>query len=413
MEEDIVTWDDYLQIASQSDVGMRRNNNQDNLSISLATTWEQWDKYGHLFVVCDGMGGHAAGELASQLAADHLAHLHKRPSDLPYDERLRRYIEQSNGEIHRRGLANPEFRNMGTTCTALLLTKQGAWAGHVGDSRLYRLRGSRMEQLTFDHSYTWEMKAAGISDASAEVFKNRIMRSLGPSPEVRVDIEGPFAIEPGDTFLLCSDGLTGPVEDREIAQMMAALCPPEVSEALVNLANLRGGPDNITAIVVKCQRRIHDEPFSTHAKTPRLNGGLLGAWSAFGIFIIVAVVLGLLADWTTAVIPGVAGLISLVVAIWLTVKQAGTAEPGAGPPRGKAPYTHCSGVASIEVVNRLRGVVEELVSVAKREAWAVDSNELDARMQRLQQSTENSQLPEAVAGYCELMNRVLKLGRSR
>jgi hypothetical protein len=165
--------------------------------------------------------------------------------------------------------------------------------------------------------------------------------------------------------------------------------------------------------VVKCQRRIHDEPFSTHAKTPRLNGGLLGAWSAFGIFIIVAVVLGLLADWTTAVIPGVAGLISLVVAIWLTVKQAGTAEPGAGPPRGKAPYTHCSGVASIEVVNRLRGVVEELVSVAKREAWAVDSNELDARMQRLQQSTENSQLPEAVAGYCELMNRVLKLGRSR
>jgi protein phosphatase len=392
---------------------MRRNNNQDNLSISLATTWEQWDKYGHLFVVCDGMGGHAAGELASQLAADHLAHLHKRPSDLPYDERLRRYIEQSNGEIHRRGLANPEFRNMGTTCTALLLTKQGAWAGHVGDSRLYRLRGSRMEQLTFDHSYTWEMKAAGISDASAEVFKNRIMRSLGPSPEVRVDIEGPFAIEPGDTFLLCSDGLTGPVEDREIAQMMAALCPPEVSEALVNLANLRGGPDNITAIVVKCQRRIHDEPFSTHAKTPRLNGGLLGAWSAFGIFIIVAVVLGLLADWTTAVIPGVAGLISLVVAIWLTVKQAGTAEPGAGPPRGKAPYTHCSGVASIEVVNRLRGVVEELVSVAKREAWAVDSNELDARMQRLQQSTENSQLPEAVAGYCELMNRVLKLGRSR
>jgi len=310
-------------------------------------------------------------------------------------------------------LANPEFRNMGTTCTSLLLTHQGAWAGHVGDSRLYRLRGSRLEQLTFDHSYTWEMKAAGISDASAEVFKNRIMRSLGPSPEVRVDIEGPFAVEPGDTFLLCSDGLTGPVDDREIAQMLATLSPADVCEALINLANLRGGPDNITAIVVKCQRRINDEPIRSGVNAPRSNGGLMGAWSAFGIFIIVAVVLGLMADWTTAVIPGVAGLISLLVAIWLTIKQSGKAEPGEGPQRGKAPYTHSSGVASMEVANKLRDVVVELVSVAKREAWAVNSDELDTRMQQLRESGDQSHFAEAIAGYCELMNRTLKMGRSR
>ncbi len=411
MDSEIVNWDDYLEVASQSDVGMRRNNNQDNLSISMSSTWEQWQKHGHLFVVCDGMGGHAAGELASKLAADHLAHLHKRPSDDPFDERLRKSIEQSNSEIYRRGLANPEFRNMGTTCTCLLTTNHGAWVGHVGDSRLYRLRGSRLEQLTFDHSYTWEMKAAGVNDASAEMFKNRIMRSLGPNPEVNVDIEGPFAIESGDMYLLCSDGLTGPVEDRELAQIMAALPPQEICQSLVNLANMRGGPDNITAIIVKQLRPLGSEPMGQSDK--RSSGGLLSAWAAFGTLTIVAVVLGLLTDWTLAIIPGVAALISLVIAIWLTAKHSTSTANVLGQPRGKAPYTQASGVASTEVADKLRDVVEELLESAKREVWVMDWPAVNAQIEQIKVAEQKKQLREAIAGYCRLMNQVLKVGQQR
>lgn len=414
MDDDIVNWDEYLQIASRSDVGMRRNNNQDNLCISLSSTFGQWEKFGHLFVVCDGMGGHAAGELASQLAADHLSHLHKRPSEDPVDELLRKNIERANAEIHRRGIANPEFHNMGTTCTCMLMTPQGAWAGHVGDSRLYRLRGSRLEQLTFDHSYTWEMKAAGINDASAEVFKNRIMRSLGPNSEVKVDIEGPFALEAGDTFLLCSDGLTGPVADREIAQILTALPPAEACESLINLANLRGGPDNITVIVAKYQKCINQASASSSSRTKAERSvGMLAAWGMFGLFVILAVVLGLVSDWTLAVVPGVAGLVAMIVAIWLTVRHSSGSEMVVGPQRGKAPYTYSSGVASIEVVDKLRDMVVELIELAKREVWVLDWPSIDAQVVEARVCDSKKQFQPAIAGYCRLINYLLKRGRSR
>lgn len=414
MDDDIVNWDEYLQIASRSDVGMRRNNNQDNLCISLSSTLEQWEKFGHLLVVCDGMGGHAAGELASQLAADHLSHLHKRPSEDSIDEQLRKNIERANAEVHRRGIANPEFHNMGTTCTCLLMTTQGAWAGHVGDSRLYRLRGSRFEQLTFDHSYTWEMKAAGIHDASAEVFKNRIMRSLGPNPEVKVDIEGPFALEAGDVFLLCSDGLTGPVADREIAQILTALPPTEACESLINLANLRGGPDNITVIVAKYLKCINQASASSSSRSQAGRSlSMLTAWGVFGLFVILAVVLGLVSDWTTAVAPGVAGLVSLLAAIWLTMRHGSGGETTVGPQRGKAPYTYSSGVASIEVVDKLRDVVIELIELAKREVWVLDWPSIDALVDEAKTFDGKKQFQPAIAGYCRLINYLLKRGRSR
>ncbi|MBL8888433.1 MAG: protein phosphatase 2C domain-containing protein [Planctomycetaceae bacterium] len=414
MDDDAVNWDEYLQIASRSDVGMRRNNNQDNLCISLSTSLEQYKKFGHLFVVCDGMGGHAAGELASQLAADHLSHLHKRPAEESTDEQLRKNIERANAEIHRRGIANPEFRNMGTTCTCLLMTTAGAWAGHVGDSRLYRLRGSRLEQLTFDHSYTWEMKAAGINDASAEVFKNRIMRSLGPNPEVKVDIEGPFAIEAGDVFLLCSDGLTGPVTDRELAQILAALPPAEAAESLVNLANLRGGPDNITVIVAKYLRTIETGTSSLSGGRHSSSGlGMLTAWSILGLFVILAVVLGLFSDWTAAVAPGIAALVSLIVAIWLTIRHSSRSEVSVGPQRGKAPYTLSSGVASIEVVDKLRDMVVELVELAKREVWVLDWPSIDAQIVEVKDLDAKKQFQPAIAGYCRLINHLLRRGKSR
>ncbi|MFN9953736.1 MAG: PP2C family protein-serine/threonine phosphatase, partial [bacterium] len=132
---------------------------------------------------------------------------------------------------------------------------EGAVVAHVGDSRIYRQRGDFIEQLTFDHSLVWEMRAAGeVSEESTRsglIPKNVITRSLGPNPVVQVDLEGPFAIRKGDRFLLCSDGLTGVVTDEEIGGMLLTLSPQKAAQALVDLANLRGGPDNITIVVVE------------------------------------------------------------------------------------------------------------------------------------------------------------------
>ena len=135
-----------------------------------------------------------------------------------------------------------------------VLLPQGAVAAHIGDSRVYRLRQNKLEQLTFDHSLVWEMKAAGQltaeEEAQGKVPKNVITRSLGPYPECKVDLEGPFPISVGDSFLLCSDGLTGVISDAEIAAFMANMPPAEAVKVLVDLANLRGGPDNITVCLL-------------------------------------------------------------------------------------------------------------------------------------------------------------------
>ena len=230
------TWESSIDVASLSDVGMRRNNNQDNLAISMASSADKWAKQGHLFVVADGMGAHAAGELASKLAVDHVPHLYARSSELSAPEALKKAVEDANAEVHRRGQMNEDFHNMGTTLSSLLLLPQGAVIAHIGDSRVYRLRQNKLEQLTFDHSLVWEMKAAGQltaeEEAAGKVPSNVITRSLGPYAECKVDLEGPFPVVVGDTFLLCSDGLTGVVSDAEIAAFLANMPPAEAVRVL-------------------------------------------------------------------------------------------------------------------------------------------------------------------------------------
>src|SRR5690606_32399123 len=130
-----------------------------------------------------------------------------------------------------------------------------AVVAHVGDSRIYRLRGQTLSQLTFDHSLQWELQASGQlpegTDVGAVVPKNVITRSLGPNAAVPVDLEGPHPIALGDVYLLCSDGLTGRVEDADLGAILSSLPPQEAAQALVDLANLRGGPDNVTVIVAR------------------------------------------------------------------------------------------------------------------------------------------------------------------
>lgn len=246
-------WAEWLPHTTVSHVGMRRENNQDAYLVQLASDLEQWRIRGHLFIVADGMGAHAAGELASRMAADTLSHAYSKLSGSP-PQALLNAVRYANETIHQRGQMNAEFHNMGTTCSSLLLLPQGAMIAHVGDSRVYRLRQGFLEQLTFDHSLQWEMREVAKSagqETIAGIPKNVITRSLGPKAQVQVDLEGPFPLRVGDTFLLCSDGLTGQIEDEELAGILEYLDLEDAAECLVALANLRGGPDNITAIIVR------------------------------------------------------------------------------------------------------------------------------------------------------------------
>jgi protein phosphatase len=247
-----VTAQGKIDFASLSDVGVRRSHNQDSFAVLPAGDPAQWQQRGHVFLVADGMGAHAVGELASKLAADSIPHIYSKHAHEGPAAALRKAFVETNLTIHTRGQQNREFEGMGTTGTALLLRPEGAWLAHVGDSRAYRVRDHRIEQLTFDHSLVWELaRRQRVSpDELQGIPSNVIVRSLGPEPLVQIDIEGPHPILPGDIFVLCSDGLSGQVADHEIGAVVSSLPPAEACRLLVDLANLQGGPDNITAIVV-------------------------------------------------------------------------------------------------------------------------------------------------------------------
>ena len=243
-----------LKHASVSDLGMRRTNNQDSLAAVVTNDVATWATRGHLLMVADGMGAHAAGELASKLAVDNIPHTYFKLRDLYPPAALRQAIRDANTTIHSKGQSSIGFQGMGTTCSCLVLLPQGALVAHIGDSRIYRLRGDVLEQLTFDHSLVWEMAAAGQmteADVPSYIPKNVITRSLGPHPSVHIDLEGPYSAESGDKFLICSDGLSGPVTDEEIGVMLYCMDPDDATETLVDLANFRGGPDNISVVVAQ------------------------------------------------------------------------------------------------------------------------------------------------------------------
>lgn len=401
MSETSVTWEALMDVSSLSDIGMRRTSNQDNFCVWQAPTLEQWESRGHLFVVADGMGAHAAGELASKIAVDNIPHLFNKYASIPSPEALRKALQDANAEIHRRGQANEDFHNMGTTCSSLLLTREGAWAGHVGDSRVYRLRGTMLEQLTFDHSLVWEMRQQGSYDESdsasgARIPKNVITRSLGPYPDVKVDLEGPFDVQQGDIFMLCSDGLTGQIEDAELGAIMHALSPAEATRVLVDLANLRGGPDNITLIVIRIT-----SPQLAAAVRPRNSDAGLATTVAengrkpdryvepllWGLFTMLLVAAALLFLWTqkvlAIVVPAVLAIGVLVAIIARLFRREAEPELAVNevPPGGKGPYVRIDcRTTAWKTVDHLREMVHQIRQAGSQKAWQVDENALRQRI---------------------------------
>ncbi|MGL6073623.1 MAG: PP2C family protein-serine/threonine phosphatase [Fimbriiglobus sp.] len=238
---------------------MKRSHNQDACAAQPAGDNKHWVQHGHVFIVADGMGGHAVGEKASAKAVRDIPMTFiKHVVQEGVMSAIRRAFKEANESIHQIGVNNPEFKGLGTTGTALFIRPDGAWLGHVGDSRAYRVRGNRIQQLTFDHSWVWEVaRRQGIDpDELGDFKRNVIIRSLGPDAEVEADIEGPHPLEPGDSFLMCSDGLTNEVLPQEIGAIVS-LFPPEVAcQHLIDLANIRGGRDNITCLIVQIPKGV-------------------------------------------------------------------------------------------------------------------------------------------------------------
>ena len=257
-----------LEYCELSDIGRRRSSNQDASAVVPADTPGEYRRRGWLFLVADGMGAHAAGETASRLAKEQVPLAYEKLAIRSPPLAVHSSIEHANRVIHERGETSPDLKGMGTTCSVLAILPRGALVGHVGDSRVYRVRGETIEQLSRDHSLAWEVEAArkreaGTSPLQSPAFqdppKNIITRSLGPHGHVDIDLEGPFSVATGDVFVLCSDGLSGQVMDEEIGCLAAALPPPEAAAALLGLALVRGAPDNVTLIVARAGRRERSE----------------------------------------------------------------------------------------------------------------------------------------------------------
>jgi protein phosphatase len=248
-----------LSWAARSDPGLRRGANEDNYAARSDLG---------LFVVADGMGGHAAGEVASGLAVDTIAAFIDQTKDatdtdtwpFPYDpslslagNRLTAGFRLANRRIAS-SIADEQSRKGMATTAAAILVGTGAVVAHVGDSRVYLYRGGQLERLTSDHSWVEEQVKAGVLTASAarqHPWRNVVTRALSGGTDPEVDLAD-LTLGPGDRVLLCSDGLYAVVPDEEIAGALARPGPLEtVCDELVRAANAAGGPDNITVLVLE------------------------------------------------------------------------------------------------------------------------------------------------------------------
>jgi len=415
-------WEDCLQYAAVTDIGMRRDNNQDSNTVALAPDFSAWMERGHVFMVADGMGAHAAGELASKLAVDGVPHVYLKYCHLSPPEALQKSVQETNAEVNRRGQANIDFNNMGTTASVLLLVPAGALVAQVGDSRVYRLRNRKLEQWTFDHSLVWEMRAAGQLPKDEELAntipKNVITRSLGPYPHVQADIEGPLPLEKGDVFLLCTDGLTGRIVDEELAASLNWYEPAEAAQLFIDLANLRGGPDNITAIVVKVtgdrmqSSSLEQRPLPV-APTPAERSALPIPWIATTVLVLTSLILLILRMSTIAGAVFAAGV---ACALWggisWLVRGRGGNSLHQGRRLGRGPYVTTAARSERDTCTMLGSIVSQARESARVAGWEDEPEVLDRLEERVDSALQRSDLREARRLYAQLIRELANRLRS-
>jgi protein phosphatase len=251
-----------LVVQGATDVGRVRARNEDNLGTWVPGTEAERRRLGVLVIVADGMGGSQAGDVASRLAVETLIRSWQASTgDAPVDD-LATALEAANRAVHAESLNHPEQSGMGTTCTALLVRGREAFVAHVGDSRAYLLRGGEVRRLTRDHSLVAELVREGHlteEQARSDPRRNVVTRSVGVAPRVTIDAERVIDdLAPGDTLVVCSDGLHGLVSDAEIAAAASGRDLAAACDRLIAMANERGGYDNITLAIVHVNEG--DEP---------------------------------------------------------------------------------------------------------------------------------------------------------
>jgi protein phosphatase len=237
-----------------TDPGRQRDRNEDAFWVP-GEAWPPLDQLatkGALCLAIDGMGGHRAGDVASRMATDHIPRAYYADPDPDRAAALRRAVEGANAQIFQAAQESPSQGNMGATLVAAVVSGRQLIVAHAGDSRAYLLRGRRIHRLTEDHSWVSERLKSGIltlEEAVDHPLGNIITRALGNKPEIEPKVTtGVMGSE--DTLLLCTDGLWGSVEEREIARILCTRPPRQAVELLVQAANDAGGPDNITVVIV-------------------------------------------------------------------------------------------------------------------------------------------------------------------
>lgn len=260
-----------VSVFAKTDLGQTRDHNEDsflvaNLSSGVASLMPDVREHevgprGSLFLVADGMGGAAAGELASSMATEviwqHLLTTWANDTELSGERlalRMREAVERANAELFQYAEEHPEVRGMGTTLTMVGVLGSDAYLAQIGDSRAYLVRSGRTYQLTRDQSLTQRLVDAGeLSEEEAEKSERRniILQALGPDVQVRVDLSQQ-SLRRGDVLIMCSDGLSGLVKRDEIGEVAGRVQElPDLCSALIDLANSRGGPDNITVVAAR------------------------------------------------------------------------------------------------------------------------------------------------------------------
>jgi PPM family protein phosphatase len=243
-----------IEVGSLSDVGCRRENNEDYFSYWEPESEEKFAKKGRLAIVADGMGGYEGGQEASRLAVETIVETYGNAADDP-QAALLASLQAAHEQIRQYGQEHPRLLGMGTTCTALALNGHHLYFAHVGDSRLYLVRGGKISRLTRDHSYVGRLIESGaISSREAETHPQRhiLTAALGAAVPLEADFpEIPLQLENNDVLVLCTDGLWGQIAEDELLHIVGTRSAPEACRDLVAIAKQRGGPDNITVQILR------------------------------------------------------------------------------------------------------------------------------------------------------------------
>jgi PPM family protein phosphatase len=244
-----------IEMAILSDVGRQRANNEDSYLYWEPDSNKEFSRKGRLAIVADGMGGYEGGQEASRLAVETIRDIYDSSFDGDPQKALIASFITAHDKIQSYAVKHPQLQGMGTTCTAFSIVGANLYFAHVGDSRLYLIRGENISRLTRDHSYVGRLVENGIvrsEDAESHPQRHILTAALGSGREVEPDFpQHPLTLEEGDYLVLCTDGLWSLVSDLDIATVVRANSPADSCHALIQTALDRGGPDNITVLVLR------------------------------------------------------------------------------------------------------------------------------------------------------------------